>query len=484
MMVGSDERERSSSLRGRTSSNLSNSSDASDSSKHSSESLLAGLYPEILDFSIHLSEKTVFDNEPVEGYVRLAVEDAENYVEDVVIALRTTFCYRLEDGAPYETLLHEVIQRGAVPFVGGMPAGNYEYPFSFKVKEGLPPSIILTSMVDHRPLLAVKYEIRAYAMHEENNPLNRLHLRSIAPIIRKITISPPKELTPLPSVTNSRTFAFGGDKPLSMTVTLNKHVFRRGEPISVSVHVDNKSTKKVYALRLSAKQIIDVCVSPGKFETDEEKLAGTKTYSHKQHLAVVEDFDDCPIKKGQVVDTEMHFRAEDSFHYGLALTLEENGKGEISPTSIKSGIEYVAVHYYLNIHCCVHLASDLVCTLPFVISEKPAIPEGLRDHPPAYYSSQFDNNFESDDPQKLLDSIHPFGMSAEDRARNKGDSSLVSPKNHAIMAEMRGCPLPDYDLAVRRPSIFTKLEDVPTMARKSSKRRSRLLSQSPQPNLN
>eukprot|EP01135_Chromosphaera_perkinsii_P011795 Nk52_evm41s2496 gene=Nk52_evmTU41s2496 len=479
-MIGEEDQSRD-----RTSSNLSDSSQTSQTSQ-SSQSILAGLYPEILEFSIHLSEKVVHDAEPVEGYVCLTLaEDMDNYVEDVIIALRATLCYRLEDGSPYESLLHEVIQRGSVPFVGGMPAGNYEYPFSFNVKEDLPPSLIMTSMMDHRPILVVKYEVRAYAMHQEDNPLNRLHLRSIATMIRKKSVPIPKEIKALPSASNSRTFAFGGNNPLSMTATLTKHVFQRGEPIAVKIHVDNQSSKKVYALRLSAKQIVDVAVCPGSSNgsngnSNEEQ----KTYSHKQHLAVVEDFDDCPIKKGQVVDTVMQFRPEDVFAYGLALTMEasDDRRGDIVPTCNPVGSEYVSVHYYLNIHCCVHLAADLIVTLPFVILEKPALPEGLRDHPPAYYSSQFDNNFESASPQSLLDAIHPFGMSAEERAQRRPDStSLGVVKDHAVLAELqrqqqysgrRQSP-PPYEDALRRPSLFTKLEDVPTMSRRSSNRRSR-----------
>jgi hypothetical protein len=52
---------------------------------------------------------------------------------DILIACRCCFRYRTDDGTTHTVLLHEEIQRNATPFEeGGLPEGEYEFPFSFQ----------------------------------------------------------------------------------------------------------------------------------------------------------------------------------------------------------------------------------------------------------------------------------------------------------------------------------------------------------------
>eukprot|EP00126_Sphaerothecum_destruens_P006327 Sdes_comp19311_c0_seq1m10431 len=367
----------------------------------------ADIYPEIVNFSIHISEKIIYDDEPIEGYVQLTLNDLENHLEDVIIALKCTLHYSAPEDLPpssastpasTENVLYEAIQRGAVPFVDGMPSGNYEYPFSFSFDAASPCASLPESMrmnscsvIDPRELLSIRYEIRAYAMYRENNPQNRLHLRCVCPFLRRVTMAP-RVNSPLSVYSGSKKETFGRGL-LKMTAFLDQHVYEKDAPIFVDIAIDNHTSKKVYALRISVKQVVEFAtlhpladaISPLR-----------KEHHFKHHLAVVEEFTNFPIKKGESRSLRISIRPEDFSSIGIAKSLEFSSPpssalkaGDLCPTILPSTLSPLSVSYYMNIHCCVHLASDLILTLPFLVSDRPSVPNSLRDRPPAYYSTQY-----------------------------------------------------------------------------------------------
>ncbi|XP_062873248.1 S-arrestin b [Trichomycterus rosablanca] len=133
--------------------------------------------------------------------------------------------------------------------------GLNAYPFFFEFPDNLPCSVGLQpAPTDEGKHCAVEFEVKAFCAENQDD---KAHKRSSVRLaIRKVQCAPDKG-APAPS--NETTFEFMmSDKPLHMRVSLEKETFYHGEPINVSVDIDNSSSKDVTNLTVSVEQITNV----------------------------------------------------------------------------------------------------------------------------------------------------------------------------------------------------------------------------------
>ncbi|KAK3561279.1 hypothetical protein QTP86_030696, partial [Hemibagrus guttatus] len=101
---------------------------------------------------------------------------------------------------------------------------------------------------------AVEFEVKAFCAENQDE---KAHKRgSVRLAIRKVQYAPDKGSAP-PS--NETTCEFMvSDKPLHLRVSLEKETYYHGEPINVSVDIDNSSSKDLKNLTVSVEQVTNV----------------------------------------------------------------------------------------------------------------------------------------------------------------------------------------------------------------------------------
>uniref|UniRef100_A0AAR2L2L9 S-arrestin n=1 Tax=Pygocentrus nattereri TaxID=42514 RepID=A0AAR2L2L9_PYGNA len=118
--------------------------------------------------------------------------------------------------------------------------GNNAYPFFFEFPDNLPCSVALNP-----PPLSLSFSISL--------SLSRSTVRLA---IRKVQYAPEKG-GPVPSNETTCEFMMS-DKPLHMSVSLDKETYYHGEPINVSVNIDNSSSKDMKNITVSVEQVTNV----------------------------------------------------------------------------------------------------------------------------------------------------------------------------------------------------------------------------------
>eukprot|EP00126_Sphaerothecum_destruens_P000247 Sdes_comp10292_c0_seq1m1926 len=170
-------------------------------------------YPEFLQFSLTLSRNIVYGEEPISGFVTIAIsENHQNCVQDVVIECNCTFeCENLEkpNSSVKEVIWHSA-QRNATTFDDeGLPGGLYEVPFYFRLPKSAPPSFESSffsgTHKQERIHFKYTYTIHAIILNSSENPLQRKSLRKTARFERFID-SPPNP--PLPKQNHSKCSLF------------------------------------------------------------------------------------------------------------------------------------------------------------------------------------------------------------------------------------------------------------------------------------
>uniref|UniRef100_H3C138 Beta-arrestin-1 n=1 Tax=Tetraodon nigroviridis TaxID=99883 RepID=H3C138_TETNG len=135
--------------------------------------------------------------------------------------------------------------------------GEHAHPFTFKIPLNLPCSVTLQpGPEDTGKACGVDFEVKAFCAE---NPEEKIHKRnSVRLVIRKVQYAPEKP-GPQPTAETSRQFLMS-DKLLHLEASLDKQIYYHGEPISVNVHVTNNTNKTVKKMKVSVRQLADICL--------------------------------------------------------------------------------------------------------------------------------------------------------------------------------------------------------------------------------
>ncbi|XP_047676439.1 S-arrestin b [Tachysurus fulvidraco] len=133
--------------------------------------------------------------------------------------------------------------------------GDNAHPFFFEFPDNLPCSVALQpAPTDEGKHCAVEFEVKAFSAENQDE---KAHKRSSVRLaIRKMQYAPDKCGAP-PSNETTCEFIIP-DKPLHLRVSLEKETYYHGEPINVSVDVNNSSSKDLKNLTVSVEQVTNV----------------------------------------------------------------------------------------------------------------------------------------------------------------------------------------------------------------------------------
>ncbi|XP_063712886.1 arrestin red cell-like isoform X3 [Symsagittifera roscoffensis] len=136
--------------------------------------------------------------------------------------------------------------------------GPNAYPFFFQLSPQTTPASVTLQPApgDTGKPCGVDYELKTYVADSlEDKPHKR---NSVRLAIRKLTYAPKKQ-APQPSAETSREFIMSSN-PLHLEASLDKEMYYHGESISVNVTITNNSNKSVKKVKVSVRQIADICL--------------------------------------------------------------------------------------------------------------------------------------------------------------------------------------------------------------------------------
>ncbi|KAL7849499.1 hypothetical protein SRHO_G00211220 [Serrasalmus rhombeus] len=121
--------------------------------------------------------------------------------------------------------------------------------------DNLPCSVALQpAATDVGKHCAVEFEVKAFCADNQDEKGQKRSTVRLA--IRKVQYAPEKG-GPVPSNETTCEFMMS-DKPLHMSVSLDKETYYHGEPINVSVNIDNSSSKDMKNITVSVEQVTNV----------------------------------------------------------------------------------------------------------------------------------------------------------------------------------------------------------------------------------
>uniref|UniRef100_A0A8C3UCV1 S-arrestin n=1 Tax=Catharus ustulatus TaxID=91951 RepID=A0A8C3UCV1_CATUS len=227
--------------------------------------------------TIYLGKRDFIDNignvEPVDGVV--LVDPAIIKGKKVFVSLTCAFRYGQEDidviGLTFRrdlffsrvqvyppadkpeslTLLQESLLK---------KLGKNAYPFFFTFPDYLPCSVCLQPAPrDVDKTCGVDFEVKAFSTE------NDLSLNSARLLIRKVQYAPEKP-GPQPCAETTWQF-FMSNKPLHLKACLSKEVYYHGEPIPVTVTINNSTEKTVKKIKVQVEQVANVVLYSSDFYT-------------------------------------------------------------------------------------------------------------------------------------------------------------------------------------------------------------------------
>uniref|UniRef100_A0A8C5IBE9 Arrestin-C n=1 Tax=Junco hyemalis TaxID=40217 RepID=A0A8C5IBE9_JUNHY len=161
--------------------------------------------------------------------------------------------------------------------------GENAYPFTFEIATNLPCSITLQPGPDDvGKACGVDFEVKGFCAE---NLEEKIHKRnSVRLIIRKVQFAP-AQTGPAPRAETTRQFMMS-DKPLHLEASLDREIYYHGDPINVTVNINNTTNKVVKKIKISVDQITDVVLySLDKYtktvcsEEINETVAANSTFS-------------------------------------------------------------------------------------------------------------------------------------------------------------------------------------------------------------
>ncbi|XP_054062704.1 S-arrestin isoform X3 [Rissa tridactyla] len=231
--------------------------------------------------TIYLGKRDFIDNmgnvEPVDGVV--LVDPAIIKGKKVYVSLTCAFRYGQEDidviGLTFrrdlffsrvqvyppadkpETLSH--LQESLLKKLG-----KNAYPFFFTFPDYLPCSVCLQPAPrDVDKSCGVDFEVKAFSTE---NVEERIHKRNSARLlIRKVQYAP-ENPGPQPCAETTWQF-FMSTKPLHLKACLSKEVYYHGEPIPVTVTINNSTEKTVKKIKVQVEQVANVVLYSSDYYT-------------------------------------------------------------------------------------------------------------------------------------------------------------------------------------------------------------------------
>ncbi|NXY38644.1 ARRC protein, partial [Pomatorhinus ruficollis] len=157
------------------------------------------------------------------------------------------------------------------------------FPCSAQIATNLPCSITLQPGPDDvGKACGVDFEVKGFCAE---NLEEKIHKRnSVRLIIRKVQFAP-AQTGPAPKAETTRQFMMS-DKPLHLEASLDREIYYHGDPINVTVNINNTTNKVVKKIKISVDQITDVVLySLDKYtktvcaEEINETVAANSTFS-------------------------------------------------------------------------------------------------------------------------------------------------------------------------------------------------------------
>ncbi|XP_068277305.1 S-arrestin [Nyctibius grandis] len=142
--------------------------------------------------------------------------------------------------------------------------GKNAYPFFFTFPDYLPCSVCLQPAPrDVDKTCGVDFEVKAFST---DNLEERIHRRDTARLlIRKMQYAPE---TPGPQPCAETTWQFFmSSKPLHLKASLSKEMYYHGEPIPVTVTINNSTEKTVKKIKVQVEQVANVVLYSSDFYT-------------------------------------------------------------------------------------------------------------------------------------------------------------------------------------------------------------------------
>uniref|UniRef100_H2ZAK5 Arrestin C-terminal-like domain-containing protein n=1 Tax=Ciona savignyi TaxID=51511 RepID=H2ZAK5_CIOSA len=154
----------------------------------------------------------------------------------------------LDEGDKKKTRLQERLMK---------KLGEHAYPFFIEIPKDSPCSVTLQPAPgDTGKPCGVDYELKTYVSDGDEEKIHKRN--SVRLAIRKVQFAPDKK-GPQPTAEVQKQFLMS-DKPLCLEATLDKDLYYHGESIGVNVQVTNNSSKTVKKVKISVRQIADICL--------------------------------------------------------------------------------------------------------------------------------------------------------------------------------------------------------------------------------
>ncbi|XP_076149144.1 arrestin 3b, retinal (X-arrestin) [Alosa pseudoharengus] len=137
-------------------------------------------------------------------------------------------------------------------------SGEDGHPFTFALPTNLPCSVTLQpGPGDAGKACGVDFEVKGYIAMEADNPDEEIDKKDTTRlIIRKIQFAPDK-LGAGPKASISKQFIMS-EKPIQIEASTEKELYYHGDPIPVTVKINNDSNKVVKKVKISIDQTTDV----------------------------------------------------------------------------------------------------------------------------------------------------------------------------------------------------------------------------------
>ncbi|PAA57613.1 hypothetical protein BOX15_Mlig004557g1 [Macrostomum lignano] len=253
--------------------------------------------------------------------------------------------------------------------------GDNAHPFFFELPpQQSPASVTLQpGPNDSGKPCGVDYELKTYVAETADG---KSHKRSTVRLaIRKLTYAP-EQPGPQPSAETTKEFIMSAGC-LRLEASLDKEKYYHGESIAINVLVDNNTSKTVKKVRISVRQIADICLfSPN---------------SYKCGVAELESEEGFPIGPSQTGWCKVYhvcpLLANNRDKRGLALDgqLKHEDTNLASSTILKDASQSkenlgIVVNYRVKVRLVLGFGSSDVCVeLPFVLTHPKPCEEDLSE---------------------------------------------------------------------------------------------------------
>ncbi|EFN72460.1 Arrestin-like protein [Camponotus floridanus] len=238
--------------------------------------------------------------------------------------------------------------------------GTNAIPFNFTFPQCAPSSVTLQQGPDEigEPC-GVSYYVKVYCGETETD---LTHKRSTIMMgIRKIQYAPTKEGRQPCTVVRKDFLMSPGE--LELEVTLDKQLYKHGEPIAVNICVRNNSNKVVKKIKTLVQQGIDVVIfQNGQFRTV---------------IDAVETQDGCPINPGSTLQKVLYLKPElgnNKNRRGIALDgMIKREESELAPSTLLTSPDVrdtfgIVVSYAIKVKLYLGaLGGELTAELPFIL---------------------------------------------------------------------------------------------------------------------